>query len=283
MAITTGSREIVVGLIDGPVAVDHPDFSAENVRAIKGKWDRADGGSMSAARAHGTFVAGILSAKRGSVAPAICPGCTLLVRPIFLETPSPSNPEIFNATPAELAAAIVECVDAGVSAINLSVAIARPTPNRERVLEQALNHAADQRTIIVAAAGNQGVVGSSSITRHPWVTPVAACDFRGRPMASSNLSGSIGCRGILAPGEAITSLGSDTRSLTWGGTSAAAPFVTGAIALLWSAFPEATALQVRRAIRQAASSRRTNIVPPLLNAWAAYQNLAAELRGSYRD
>jgi hypothetical protein len=25
-----------------------------------------------------------LSAKRGSPAPAICPGCTLLVRPIFI-------------------------------------------------------------------------------------------------------------------------------------------------------------------------------------------------------
>ena len=39
----------------------------------------------SAACVHGTFVAGILSAKRGSAAPAVCPDCTLLVNPVFSE------------------------------------------------------------------------------------------------------------------------------------------------------------------------------------------------------
>ena len=48
--------------------------------------------------AHGTYVAGILAARRGSGAPAICPGCTLLVRPIFLETAS-DNAEMPSATP----------------------------------------------------------------------------------------------------------------------------------------------------------------------------------------
>ena len=51
----------------------------------------------------------------------------------------------------------------------------------------------------------------------------------------------------------------------------ATPFVTGAIALLWSAFPTATAMQVKFAITQAYAPRRTTVVPPLLNAWAAYQ------------
>ena len=39
-----------------------------------------------------------------------------------------------------------------------------------------MNHAAHRGVITVAAAGNQGTVGSSAITRHPWVIPVAACD-----------------------------------------------------------------------------------------------------------
>jgi hypothetical protein len=34
---------------------------------------------------HGTFVTGMLFARRNSVAPAICPNCTLILRPIFVE------------------------------------------------------------------------------------------------------------------------------------------------------------------------------------------------------
>ena len=90
-------------------------------------------------------------------------------------------------------------------------------------------------------------------------------------MNESNLGSSIGRRGLSAPGGAITSLGAVGKPLTLGGTSVATPFVTGAIALLWSAFPTATAAQVKFAVTQAYASRRTTVVPPLLNAWAAYQ------------
>ena len=127
--------------------------------------------------------------------------------------------------------------------------------------------------LVVAAAGNQGTLGGSAITRHPWVIPVVACDLRGRPLLSTNLGRSIGRRGLSAPGEHITSLGAEGELLTLSGTSAAAPFVTGAIALLWSALPHASARAVYGAITQAAAPRRTTVVPPRLDAWAAYQRL----------
>jgi subtilisin family serine protease len=129
--------------------------------------------------------------------------------------------------------------------------------------------------LVVAAAGNQRVVSSSVITRHPWVIPVAGCDLKGRPERQSNLRGSIGRRGLLAPAEGITSLGSEEASVTFGGTSVAAPFVTGAIALLWSMFPQAPAVEVLLAARSASASGRAAIVPPLLNAWAACQFMLA--------
>ena len=94
---------------------------------------------------------------------------------------------------------------------------------------------------VVAAAGNQGTVGSSAITRHAWVIAVIGCDLEGRPTAESNLGSSIGRWGLAAPGQNITSLGTDGKPQTSGGTSVAAPFVTGAIALLWSEFPGASA------------------------------------------
>jgi subtilisin family serine protease len=127
--------------------------------------------------------------------------------------------------------------------------------------------------IVVAAAGNQGTLGSSAITRHPWVIPVVACDLRGRPMNESNLGSSIGRRGLTAPGDAITSLSAEGQPLTLGGTSVAVPFVTGTVALLWSEFPAATAAQIKLAISQASAPRRASVVPPLLDAAAAYQIL----------
>ena len=120
---TEGRAEIVIGLIDGPVAFDHVDLTTENIRALpeggKSRCAQAD----SLACQHGTFIAGILVAKRGSVAPALCPGCTLLVRPLFEETTMDSG-HMPSATPEELAAALIESMDAGARVINLSIALA---------------------------------------------------------------------------------------------------------------------------------------------------------------
>lgn len=206
------------------------------------------------------------------MAPAICPDCTLLVRPIFIESVA-QNGEMVSATPEELATAMIESIDAGARVLNLSVALSQPSSRGERQLDEALSYAARRGVIIVAAAGNQGTIGSSAITRHQWVIPVVACDLRGRPMSYSNLGNSAGRRGLSAPGEEITSLGAEGSPLTFGGTSAAAPFVTGTIALLWSAFPTATATEVRYAILQNHTMRRTTVVPPLLDAWTAYEAL----------
>jgi subtilisin family serine protease len=270
MAQTTGRPEVRVGLIDGPVAIQHPELATENMREVPGKYAGTCARSNSAACKHGTFVAGILSARRGSAAPAICPGCTLLVRPIFPETNS-GNGDIPGATPQELASAIVETIDSGARIINLSAALAQPSVKGEGELQSALDYAAQRAVIVVAAAGNQGMVGSSVITRHPWVIPAAGCDLQGRPQSQSNLGSSIGRRGLLAPAEAITSLGPEGEPVTFGGTSVAAPFVTGAFALLWSEFPVATASELLLSVRGTRTPSRVGIVPPLLDAWAAHQ------------
>jgi subtilisin family serine protease len=66
--------------------------------------------------------------------------------------------------------------------------------------------------------------------------------------------------------------------VTMGGTSAATPFVAGAVALIWSEFPRATAAEVRSAVVRAAAPRRTSIVPPMLNAWTSYRAMASGLQ-----
>jgi subtilisin family serine protease len=272
MARTSGRPEIAIGLIDGPVAFDHPDLTADNIREVPGKLPAACIDAGNAACTHGTFIAGILLARRASVAPAICPGCSLLVRTIFAEAPA-NGEQMPSASAGELADAIIDVIDAGARVINLSVALQGPSPGGGNSLQQALDFALRRGVVVVAAAGNQGAVGGSVITRHPWVIPVIAYDLKGRPMNLSNLGASIGRCGLGAPGEAVTSLGV-TNPLTMGGTSAATPFVTGAAALIWSDFPGATAAEVRSAVTMAAAPRRTTIVPPLLNAWASYQAMS---------
>jgi subtilisin family serine protease len=270
MALSSGSREVAVALMDGPVATSHPDLAGASIRDVAGGQPGTCTQLQSSACAHGTFVAGMLAARRGSTAPAICPDCTLLLRPIFRE--SASSGHMPAATPEELAQAIVEFVDPGARVLNLSAATGEPSTKVERRLQESLDYAARRGALVVAAAGNQGTLGGSAITRHPWVIPVVAYDSRGRPMSESNLGASMGRRGLGAPGEAIESVGATGAPLTLSGTSFAAPFVSGAIALLWSEFPAASAVEIRRAVT--GSRRRSAVAPPLLDAWAAYRAMA---------
>lgn len=267
MERTSGIPAVAIGLIDGPVEMSHADLAGGRIRCI----GASDASARGAALLHGTFVAGILAARRGSIAPAICPGCTLLVRPIF----GPGDAHaggMPRSTPPELARAIVECVEEGARVLNISASIARAGITADRALTEALDRAAARGVIVIAAAGNDASLGGTTLTSHPWVIPVIACDRQGRPSAYSNLGHSIGRRGLAAPGDRITSLGVAGPSLTLSGTSAAAPFVTGAVALVWSARPRASAAAVRSAItRDRAGRRRSAVVPPLLDAWAALQ------------
>jgi subtilisin family serine protease len=269
MERATGRPEIAIGLIDGPVIMAHPDLADARIREVPGGRPGACARASSVACQHGTFVTGILAARRGSPAPGIAPACTLLLRPIFAEGDA-GDAGMPSATPEELARAIADCLEAGARILNLSVALAQPWSRGQRELQLALDQAVRRGALVVAAAGNQGTVGGSVITRHPWVIPVAACDRGGRPVGSSNLGRSIGQRGLSAPGESITSLGAQGPPVTLGGTSVAAPFVTGSIALLWSEFPDAPAAEIRGALLRAHGPRRTTVVPPVLDAWSAY-------------
>jgi subtilisin family serine protease len=274
MERTRGRPEITVALIDGPVALDHPDLVGQRIHEIAKKSPSACVDRSSAACAHGTFVAGMLAAKRGSVAAAMCPDCSFLLHPIFSEAPL-RNGEQPSATPEELAAAIVDSVQAGARVLNLSVNVTRSSRG-DTPLAEALTFASNRGVIAVAAAANEGAMTSSELLRHGWVLPVVASDDVGRPLQSSRFSAPAWKRGLSAPGREITSLGTNGKPLTMSGTSAATAFVTGAIALLWSELPKARAADVRFAITNRPSQRRAGVVPPMLNAWSAYRTLVAE-------
>ncbi|MEU5430695.1 S8 family serine peptidase [Streptomyces olivoreticuli] len=274
MTLTEGSQQIVVALLDGPVSQEHPELATENVRRLPGLRRPESPEVGGAALRHGTFTAGILMARRGRAAPAICPNCTLLVRPIFTDTTAEVRSPL-GTTVDELASAVLESVDAGARVINLSVGSAFPSTARQPRLHVVLDHAAEHGVLVVVAAGNQGTLGTSALTRHPWVLPVAAFNLDGRPSAHTNLAHTLGLRGIGGPGERITSLDTDgDPPLASGGTSAAAAFVTGAAALLWSLFPSADAAEIKNAVLHGRGAYRSSVVPPLLDAWGSYSLLS---------
>jgi subtilisin family serine protease len=273
MAITGGSEHVVIGLIDGPVAAGHPGLAGARLRQLASVPNPPCSLITSAACRHGTFVAGMLCASRQFLPSAIAPGCTLLIRPIFNASGNDAG-GIPNAEPEALASAMTDCIRAGASVLNLSISLADASRSANNAVSQALDYAASAGVLVVAAAGNDGTIYSSVITRHPWAIPVTACGRAGIPLGTSNLSPSLGRRGLLAPGDRITGLGPNGRPMTLSGTSFSVPFVTGSIALLWSAFPDASAAEVRMAIAPP-TVRRAALVPPMLNASAAHQRLAA--------
>src|SRR5262245_46344275 len=156
MGLSAGVPEVAVALIDGPVALDHPQLAAENVRKLPGPTGASCTEPDSVACTHGTYVAGVLHAKRDSSTIGICPGCILLVRPIFPEGVAvPETDGLPNATVDELSAALNDVIDAGARIVNLSVGLAQAWSRAGRLLEDALEKAARRGVIVVAAGGNQ--------------------------------------------------------------------------------------------------------------------------------
>jgi subtilisin family serine protease len=280
MEISSGSPDVVIGLIDGPIDFDHSAFQGSRIRTPKDSQFSACKKTSSIACMHGTFVSGILCAKRGSAAPSICPGCEIILRPVFNEKTLDNNnyhneldSNLPSSTPNELSNAIIETIDAGARIINLSLGLSASSLAVYRELQEVYAYACLHDVIIIVASGNQGNIGSISLFNHPWIIPVAMCDEQSNFVMQSNFGPTIGKQGLMAPGVNITSTSPTGKYTKMSGTSFSTPFVTGTIALLWSMFPNATAAAIIHSVMRSTSYNRRSIIPPLLNAEAAWKLL----------
>jgi membrane-anchored mycosin MYCP len=186
-----------------------------------------------------------------------------------------------------LALAVARAVDLGATVINLSEVACAPVGAglNDAELGSALRYAYERNVVVVAAAGNvkeQGMCGTQNPVHDPnvplardwdwvqtiaspawfsdYVLTVAALTLSGGP-AEFSLRGP--WVGVAAPGERIVSLDPNGPGLinAWqdqrglvpiNGTSFAAPFVAGVVALVRSRFPALSAGQVIELIKRTA-------------------------------
>lgn len=262
-ATAIGDRRVTVAVVDDGVALTHPDLSGNlwinpSEIAANGRDDDGDGyvddvngydfvdgsGDPSPARSgeerwHGSHVAGTIGAagdNRIGVS-----GVNWKVSLMALRAIGPRG-----GRSDDLARAIDYAVDHGARVVNASWGGA----GNSQVIARAVARARARGVLFVAAAGNDGSSRPSFPANLPGdnLLSVGALAPEGGLAPFSN-------RGALvaAPGVGILSTTAPGRYERYDGTSMAAPHVSGLAALLWSARPQATLDEVRRAILASAS------------------------------
>jgi membrane-anchored mycosin MYCP len=242
---------------------------------------------------HGTEVAGIIAADpkdneigfRGIAPRARIMSIRQSSANYKFEDPKNQNNNVDSAgNLGTLAKAIRRAADRGATVINMSVDSCRPTAaggitEAERQVQAALRYAVEEKDVVaVASAGNRGENNCSEqnsadpknptyIVTPPWfsdyVLSVAAMENTGDP-AEFSIQGP--WVSVAAPGTQIISLdpGNDTglanetinaqgQRSPIQGTSFAAPYVSGLVALVRQRFPDLDAKQVMNRIKETAS------------------------------
>jgi subtilisin family serine protease len=274
---TTGDGSVIVAVVDTGVDYNHPDLTANmwvNPGEIAGNgvdddangyvddvrgWntlsdnaDPMDNGSDS----HGTHVAGIIGAQ-GNNAIGVTGVCqNVKIMPV----------KCLDGAGEGLYSDAIEAIDyariKGARVINTSWGTDGNSVNLPN-LGDAIVRARDAGVLVVAAAGNFGSdlhfwpeYPASFSTGLDNLMSVAATDHNDALSSFSNFGDTT--VDLAAPGENILSTLRNNGYGTLSGTSMAAPFVSGAAALVMSRFPSLSYLQVKQRLLGSADH------PPLL-------------------
>jgi cyanobactin maturation PatA/PatG family protease len=222
-----GDPSVKIGVIDGLPDLTHPALRGASIEILEmmvpaGCW---------APDPHGTGICSVIFGNDDGVR-GIAPGCSGLVLPIFFGSSAELAPR--PASQLDLARAITFALERGVSIINVSAGQRALTPAADTHLGQALQHCAERRVMIVAAAGNDGCACLHLPAAIPSVLAVGATDRDGHPLDASNWGAPYRENGILAPGECLSVATLSGGIGTASGTSYAAALVSGTAALLLS-------------------------------------------------
>ncbi|MCU7522265.1 MAG: S8 family serine peptidase [Ignavibacteria bacterium] len=288
-AITTGDTSIVIGVIDSGIDYLHVDLKANiwtNKNEIPGNgidddhngyvddvhgWDffNNDNNPMDDNH-HGTHVAGIIAAKgNNNLGIAGTAWNVKLAAMKFLNN-------VGDGETSQAIQALEYCIANGIKIVNCSWGGSAGS----QALYDEISKANQAGVIVVAASGNSGI--DMDITPQypaaydlPNIISVAAHDSNGNLASFSNY-GKISAD-LSAPGVDIYSCIPDNQYGYISGTSMAAPFVTGAVALIKTVYPEKTNAEVKdlllssvdkssNMLGKTVSGGRLNLYKPLKNS-----------------
>lgn len=261
---------IKIAIIDGGVAYDAVAFLDENGNSRVETHD-VKGIKKNAAEfidEHGSHVAGIAAGNgkylidgviEDTDSPGMAPNAQILSIRVLDENGTGLNSWILEGIDFAIKS------DADVISMSLSSNLYEGEADLHRIL---LETAASNGTIVVAAAGNQGPIGSGVGIPGGLesVIGVGAAALVDGEINSVWKSSSIGPSvnnyvgaDLIAPGNVILSVNyTDGSVLSLTGTSMATPHVSGGILLLKEAFPLATVSQIREALL--ASAKDVNLI-----------------------
>jgi subtilisin family serine protease len=161
------------------------------------------------------------------------------------------------ARPGRAAKAIRYAADNGARVINWSGFVSDPSPEALAELKSAIAYAGTKNVLLVVGAGNGGL----DIDRPDNILTVAMIDFRGGLVSYKAGDRMLGSNygpvnvDIAAPDETFTTDLTNGRSTyrLGGGTSCAAPLVTGVAALTLSVAPDLSASALKKVLMNTAT------------------------------
>ncbi|MDR6908008.1 type VII secretion-associated serine protease mycosin [Agromyces sp. 3263] len=210
---------------------------------------------------HGTLVASLLAGRgtgEGNGVIGVAPKADLLSASVAFG----QDTGAVKSNDDQIAEAVRWAVDNGADVINMS--LTRNTRDWPESWDDAFTYAFENDVVVVAAAGNRGS-GTSEVgapATIPGVLTVAGVD------RDKNASFDASSQGITiavaAPSEDLVGALPDGSYVQWDGTSAAAPIVSGLVALIRSEYPDLDAANViERLIRTADRHGQENVPSPL--------------------
>ena len=259
---TEGRSAFQIGLIDGEVYKNHPSLTRAMIKQLPSGEPL---NTTSLTTRHATFISSIL-VGRGNGVVGLCPGCTLVSVPAVSDEMICGKISVA-ATVDRLRNAVDLLVADGVNVIQLSLEFPEPARRAFEALSEALVKAASKGILVVIPVGNLAILDSNFILASDGVIPIAMSDWNGLPHTDSALDPAAARRGLLALGVDIPGALSPEGYTRRSGTSYAAAFVTGALALLDAADSRLAAMKFRDAFlsRIAASAHTNRMIPSPLD------------------
>ncbi len=233
--VTQGDPNLVIAVLDSGID-PHPQLAGRILPGI----NVPDGTTITTdeCTGHGTHVSGILAAAgNDGVGIAGMTWNTKLLPVVIVNGCSGFE--------ANVATGLIWAADQGANLINMSLQFyLGGTPLRDAVI-----YAHAQGAVMCAATGNNGNGNIAAPARWSQTIAVAATDNRDIRASFSNFGAETD---ISAPGVSVWSLAPGGSYAYKSGTSMSVPHVTGLAALLWSADPTLTHLEVRALIEDGA-------------------------------